>query len=206
MKLSSQELSTFGRIDYDFNPEHDCELGCLRGEYLKILSDISSNSDWVKCENFYQKIGLVPFSFLTILNQSEGKSLFENQNRISKRISDPIQELKKGKHYFKSNSLTNTTKGILSIEKNTEKVKNIFRSQQNHEASFPINTESSNTFRVASSIKPQLPPKPNVSIATKYTQCLNINANKTSDQNKPRPSKLKYSYSYDRGSRKSNCN
>jgi len=67
----------------------------------------------------------------------------------------------------------------------------MYRSNAKHEASFPINTESSNTLRVANSIKPELPPKPRLSLANKYTQNLNSVAKDPFIQIKPRPSKSK---------------
>jgi hypothetical protein len=66
------------KVDYDFQPLSQQDLGCLRGEYLQINEIIG---EWYNCTNQYSKIGNVPYNYVTILDKALGKDLFENQKK-----------------------------------------------------------------------------------------------------------------------------
>jgi hypothetical protein len=134
-----------------------------------------------------------------MLNQPDAQSLFENQSRLlTKRLSEPIRldshEPEMEKSYSKSFSLTNARNEFKIENSKSTKIeddkKNSFKFNSRQEASFPITSESRNTFRVASIIKPQLPPKPKNNVTYRYTQNLNSDVYKDFTQNKPRSRKF----------------
>jgi len=79
-KENVQVFTKYCKVDYDFQPVSEQELGCLRGEYLQIDEIIG---EWYKCTNQYGKIGNVPYNYVTILDSTLGKDLFENQSKAT---------------------------------------------------------------------------------------------------------------------------
>lgn len=67
---------TYYKVNYDFVPETDEDLGCSTGEILKLEKRV--NDEWIRCSNSEGRIGIVPDSFVTII---------EARNDFS---SDPI--------------------------------------------------------------------------------------------------------------------
>jgi hypothetical protein len=83
------------RVNFDFHPENKNELGCFKGEYLKIKSGI--NEEWLDCLNYYNKSGIVPGNFVTLLDDgSFAKDLFENQSRASTTSLNNSQKVSNG--------------------------------------------------------------------------------------------------------------
>jgi hypothetical protein len=88
--VNEVKVFKYCRVNFDFRPESKNELGCFNGEYLKIQSKVSE--DWIECVNYYNKIGLVPVSFVTFLeDDSFARELFENQTRTSTTSLNTIQ-------------------------------------------------------------------------------------------------------------------
>jgi hypothetical protein len=70
----TNKSAQFCRANYDFQPKNSNELGCLCGDYLQVV-DVYKNSEWVKVTNFYGKSGLVPMSFISLLDRVESSRL-----------------------------------------------------------------------------------------------------------------------------------
>lgn len=115
-------------VNYDFKPEMNDELGCMNGEYLKIIDRISDGSEWVKCKNYYGKIGLVPLNYVTLLDTSY-QHIFENQKKklnsiktdsLDSLITNEMNSLKKN---FESNnsSQTQTNNKVANIITNYDR-------------------------------------------------------------------------------------
>jgi len=70
-------------VNFDFKPESDNELGCLKGEYLKILKINLEKSEWLEAENVFGKKGMVPVNFVTLMYEQNSavEKLFENDKQ-----------------------------------------------------------------------------------------------------------------------------
>ena len=80
--LTIDKLPKYCRVNFDFHPENRNELGCFKGEYLKIHAKLSD--DWIDCLNYYNKSGIVPANFVMLMDDSSfARDLFENQTRAS---------------------------------------------------------------------------------------------------------------------------
>jgi len=67
-----ETINSYCLVNFDFQPENENELGCLKGEQLKIIKTTNNNNhsnddEWIQVENKYGKKGMIPFSFITIL-------------------------------------------------------------------------------------------------------------------------------------------
>jgi hypothetical protein len=89
-----RQPNKYCRINFDFTPENDNELGCFSGEYLRIRS-IHSGDDWIDCANYYGKTGFVPANFVTFLDDSDpfAVDLFENQLKLPRNHQSSAEEL-----------------------------------------------------------------------------------------------------------------
>lgn len=78
--LPQMNTAKYCKANFDFQPESEPEIGCLSGEYLKILRINANKSEWIEVENVYGKKGMVPLSFVTLIYESDPtlEGLFEN--------------------------------------------------------------------------------------------------------------------------------
>ena len=154
-------IKCYCRVNYDFSPENESELGCLAGEYLKIVGQSSEYAEWTKCENHYGKSGLVPTNFLDKTDVL-AESFFNkpNNNTFTKRLSDPIQDLVRSDPILKSpvNKLRNQSFSHINASGHAYFDESQLKRKQ--DKALPVTTETKNTFRVTDTIKPAIPPKP----------------------------------------------
>jgi hypothetical protein len=66
--------STYCKVEYDFRPELSNEIGCFEGDYLKIVYNhdkrIELPCDWLPVMNSYNKTGVVPFNFVSLIDKT----------------------------------------------------------------------------------------------------------------------------------------
>lgn len=145
--------AAYCRVNYDFTPESDEDLGCSSGELLRIEAKI--NDEWIKCSNCYGKIGIVPISFVSMMsNESGDDQRWHVQGEII--LNEPISQKKSNPPVLDLDYFT-PIESYSNFSTNSNN--NINKSNNSNQ----LNGSSTNELKsnTTQKQKPPIPPKPN---------------------------------------------